>query len=166
MKKFALLLFLGIFPFLLNAQPPKPNPEKMDKEKITQMQAKDIAMWLNLQGDTKDRFVGDYTSFKKEIAKVAKRTVRPESAESEDDIEKAITNNFEVSEQILQIRKKYYQKYREYLQPSQIRLVYHLENEAGRRMMESLHRPGGPDMPDGPGKGPEPPCGAVPEPMM
>jgi len=125
-------------------------------DEFIRMQTADLAMWLNLQGDTKEQFIKHYSEFRKEIDGVAKTAFRPgkEESQSESAIEKALLNNFDVSEKILAIRKKYFHIFRKFLEPSQIRLMYHLENESGKRMHNQPAPPAGPD---GPGMPPMPP---------
>lgn len=126
------------------AQPRPFPPEKMSDEQIIQMQIKDIVSWLDFDKQTEERFVKEYSAFRKEIDAVAKSARPPKDLESEEEIDKALQGNFEVSQKILNIRKKYYQIFSEFMKPSQIRMMYRIENEAGRRMH------GGPG-----GRGPE-----------
>ena len=143
MKKTTLTIFLGILSLLASAQP-RPFPlERISDEEIIQMQMRDIVSWLDLDKRTETKFVKEYTAFRKEIDEIARNARPPQDIESEAEIDKAIQQNFAVSEQILQIRKKYYAKFKEFMKPSQIQMMYRIENEAGRR----LH--GGPDGPDG-----------------
>jgi len=141
---------------LVMAQPEGFHPDMISDEEFIRMQTNDLAMWMNLQGDQKEQFVRNYSAFRKEIDEIARTAFRPQKNEdmSEDGIERLLLNNFEVSEKILNIRKKYYHIFRKFLEPSQIRLMYHLENESGKRMH---NRPTPPDRPDGPGMPPVPP---------
>lgn len=169
MKKITLILCFGVLSLISFAQPEHKRPEQIDIDEIIRMQTRDLVMWMKLDETVEKRFVKEYTAFRKEIDAVAKKALPPQKIEEESEIEKAILQNFEVSEQILQIRKKYYSRFKEFLQPSQIQMMYRLENEAGRRMhggpggpgAPEGHRPGGhgpgaPDMPGGPGHPEEP----------
>lgn len=143
MKKTTLTIFLGILSLLASAQPRPFSPERISDEEIIRMQVRDIVSWLDLDKRTETKFVKEYTAFRKEIDEIARNARPPQDIESEAEIDKAIQQNFAVSEQILQIRKKYYAKFKEFMKPSRIQMMYRIENEAGRR----LH--GGPGGPDG-----------------
>ena len=151
MKKTTLTICLGILSLMAGAQPRPFPPERMSDEEIIQMQAGDIVSRLDLDKRTEARFIKEYTAFRKEIDEIARNARPPRDIKSETEIDKAIQQNFTVSEQILQIRKKYYAKFKEFMKPSQIRMMYRFENEEGRR----LH--GGPGGPGDPGDRPVPP---------
>ena len=158
MKRFVLTCCLILMSVYGNAQPGPFRPERLSDEEIIRMQMDDIVSWLGLEGKTKDRFVKEYSSFRKEIDAVARYARPPKEKDDETAIDKAIRKNFEVSEQILQIRKKYYSRFQEFLKPSQIQEMYHIENEAGRRKHDGPGGPGGPGGPSGP-EGPGRPDG-------
>jgi len=134
MKRLAFCLLIGLITLTSQAQPGRFRPEMFNDEELIQMQIRDIVSWLKLEGKESELFIQDYTAFKKEIKEVAKNATPPQFGDSEDEIDKALQNNLEVSEKILQIRKKYYNKFKAYLKPSQIQTMYWIENEAGRRM--------------------------------
>lgn len=149
MKKTTLTIFLGILSLLASAQPRPFPPERISDEEIIRMQVRDIVSWLDLDKRTETKFVKEYTAFRKEIDEIARNARPPQDIESEAEIDKAIQQNFAVSEQILQIRKKYYNRFKEFMKPSQIQMVYRIENEAGRRMHDGPGGPGGHHRPDG-----------------
>jgi len=151
MKKITVIICLGLLSILASAQPMPFPPERMSDEEIIRMQVRDIVSWLNLDKKTESRFVKEYSAFRKEIDGIARNAKPPQDIKSETEIEKAILQNFAISEQILQIRKKYYAKFKEFLKPSQIQMLYRIENEAGRRRQDGPGGPGGPEgrpMPD------------------
>jgi len=154
MRRVIIIALLFVFPIITDAQPGGFRPDMMSDEELIQMQTADLAMWLNLAGGAKDKFIKEYTAFRKEIAEVARTAFPSERTDSEDEIEKGLLNNFEVSEKILELRRKYYQIFRKFMKPSQIRFMYHLENESGKRMHDRPGRPSRPDGPDGPGMPP------------
>lgn len=157
MRRITFIICLGLLSLISLAQPRPVPPEKMNGEEIIRMQTSDIVSFLGLEGDTKDRFIREYTAFRKEIDAIFKNARPPKNMTDESEIDKAIQKNFEVSEQILLIRKKYYQIFKEFLSPSQIQTMYHIENEMGRRMRHG--GPGGPGGPQGPEGGPNGPGG-------
>ena len=69
---------------------------------------------------------------------------------SDAEVDRAIQERFERSEQILAIRKKYYKEYRRFLSPQQVERIYQLERRTmgrlgrriylGRGSMDSLKR--------------------------
>jgi len=142
MKRIALFVCLGIISMIAGAQPGNFKPEFINDDEMIQMQIRDMVCWLNLDDKTKDTFIKEYTAFKKEIGGVFKNATPPKFNGDEAEIDKALQNNFEVSEKILDIRKKYYVRFKTFMKPSQIMLMYRIENEAGRRMHD---RPGSPE---------------------
>jgi len=161
MKKTVFTICLGLICLMSFAQPRPFPPERMSDEQIIQMQIKDIVCWLDFDKQTEDRFIKEYSAFRKEIDAVSKAARPSKDLESEEEIDKALQANFEVSQKILNIRKKYYQIFSEFMKPSQIRMMYRIENEAGRRMHGGPGGPKGPNDPNGPGgpKGPGGPDG-------
>jgi len=146
MKKITSIICLGLLSILASAQPRPFPPERMSDEELIRMQTRDIVSWLDLDKRTETKFVKEYTAFRKEIDEIARNARPPQDIKNETEIDLAIQQNFAVSEQILQIRKKYYFKFKEFLKPSQIQMMYRIENEAGRRMHEG---PGGAGVPEG-----------------
>ena len=56
--------------------------------------------------------------------------------------EQEIMQRFEMSEKILNIRKKYYKKYSQFLTQQQIQRVYKLERQMMKRFAQKGHRKG------------------------
>jgi len=154
MRRILFAFYLILSALSVNAQPGRFHPELLNDEEIIQMQVRDMVSWLDIDGKDKDKFVREYTSFRKEIDGIYKNARPPQDIYDESEIDKAIQMNFEVSEKILQVRKKYYSRFRDFLKPSQIQMMYHIENEAGRRLREGPGAPGSPDVPEGRPKGP------------
>jgi len=141
MKRIAIIICLALITLSAKGQSEFFHPDRMNDREIIQMQTRDIAEWLDLRGKTLEKFEKEYASFRKEIDAVARKAAPPRRFAKESDIDKAIRRNFEVSEKILQIRKKYYSRFKEFLKPSQILMIYNWENEAGRRMHEGPGEP-------------------------
>jgi len=156
MKRTGSIICLVFFMYIADAQPRQFPPHRMDRDEIIKMQTEDIISCMDFDKRTEDRFVEVYSAFRKEIDKIAGKARPPQDNSSESEIEKAIQQNFFVSEQILNIRKKYYLKFREFMKPSQIQMMYHIENEAGRRMHGAPDAPDDPGRPMGPGERPMP----------
>lgn len=106
----------------LSAQPSR-------KQKMIHMTAIRIADQLLLTDTVKDAFIALYQNYKKESGDIMK--IRPESTEdAEAAAEQKILSDFDKSEKLLNLRKKYYFKFREILSPSQIQKMYDLEKAA------------------------------------
>lgn len=145
MKKFTLFICLGLLSLLVSAQPRPFPPDRMSDQEIIRIQTRDIVSWLDLDKRAEDLFIKEYTAFRKEIDAISRTARPPQDIKSEAEIDKAIQQNFAVSEQILQIRKKYYARFKEFMKPSQIQRMYQIENEAGRRMHEGPGNQAGPE---------------------
>jgi len=143
MKKTCLSICFVLLSLSAIAQPRPFPPERLSDEELLQMQVRDIVSWLDLPKRTETRFIKEYTAFRKEIDDIARNARPPQDIQSETEIDQSIQQNFAVSEQILQIRKKYYAKFKEFMKPSQIQMMYRIENEAGRRMHHGHEDSGG-----------------------
>jgi len=104
MKRLFPVFILSLFSLMSFAQPRPAPPERMNDEEIIQMQTKRLVSILHLDKTSEDRFIKEYTAFRKEIDAVAKQALPHQKFEDEAEIDKAIQRNFEVSEQILKIR--------------------------------------------------------------
>jgi len=145
--KITSILIFSLIAVMASAQPGPFPQNKMSNDEIIQMQTREMVTLLDLNRNDQSRFIKEYTAFRKEIDEVAQKARSSQKTNNESDIDKAIQKNFEISETILRIRKKYYLIFKEYMKPSQIQMMYFLENEAGRNMQKG---PGGPGGPDGP----------------
>jgi len=154
MKRFFLFLIMCVMPLLSNAQTGRFEPGKLSDDELIRMQTQDIVSWLNLNEESKEKFIKEYSAFRKEIDAVAK-SAAPIETESEAEIDKALQKNFDVSEKILEIRRKYYFRFKTFMQPSQIRDMYRIENESGRRMQNNGPMPPMPGDKRRMGPGPE-----------
>jgi len=108
-------------------------PPKFDKEQFLQIKCNEMADNLALIGQKRENFIKMYSDFTKAINDVARTRVRTNECQTEEEVEKAILKNFEVSDKILEIRKNYYSKFKTILAPSQIQLMYQSEFSFGRR---------------------------------
>lgn len=157
MKKITSIICFGLLSLLACAQPRPFTPDRMSDEEIIQMQIRDLIPMLDLDKQAEAKLIKEYTAFRKEIDEISKNARPPQDIKDEKEIEKAIQQNFAVSEQILQIRKKYYTRFKEFMKPSQIQMIYRIENEAGRRMHDGPGAPGGPEGHPRPDDRPMPP---------
>lgn len=110
---------------------PRFHQGKFNKEEFIKNRCNEMADNLALIGKKRENFVKLYSDFTKEINSLARTRVRPGECETEEEVEKAILNNFEISEKILKIRENYYSKFKTILMPSQIQLMYQSEFSIG-----------------------------------
>ena len=104
---------------------------------------------LSLDDKTGERFITTYKTFKNDIFEVMKKYPRPErtpkaegekSRKTDAEIEKEIKDQFAMSREILDVRERYYNEFRKFLNPRQIKKMYGMEREG----MKKLGRPHGP----------------------
>lgn len=104
-----------------------------NRQKIVHMAAVRIAERIQVPEQDKDAFVGTYQAYRKDLATLMKKRL-PAAGGSEDEIEAKILSDFQISEDILRIRKRYYTEFRKILRPGQIQQMYNIEKEqAGKR---------------------------------
>lgn len=102
---------------------------RMSREELAVVQAKHIAGELALNEDLTQKFVATYCDFQKELWALGPRPGREGSSGS-------VSDRFEHSQKILDLRKKYYGKYRKFLTEAQVEKVYEIEH----RIMQRLSR--------------------------
>jgi len=103
---------------------------------LSRVQAAYIAKQLGFDEATTRRFVELYAKQQQEIWALSPRDKATKGARTDAEAERAIKDYFERSEQLLSIRKKYYQEFRNFLSPQQIERIYKLD----RRTIEDLRR--------------------------
>ena len=108
--------------------------QRMTREQLAETQANNIAKRMNFDGDVKEKFVNTYCQFQKELWTVApKRRQKGKSGERQTS-ENSIEQRFDRSQKILDLRKKYYKKYSEFLSQDQIAQVYKIEKQMMNRL--------------------------------
>lgn len=114
------------------------NRQRLTREELAEKQARYIADEMVMDDTVTERFVETFCRFQKEIWALGPRTgrdsLRNASAGTDTETEQEIKARFEHSQKILDIRKKYYKEYSEFLTQKQIKRVYELE----RQMMNRL----------------------------
>jgi len=103
---------------------------------LSRVQAAYIAKQLGFDEATTRRFVELYAKQQQEIWALSPRDKATKGAQTDAEAERAIKDYFERSEQLLSIRKKYYQEFRNFLTPQQIERIYKLD----RRTIEGLRQ--------------------------
>ena len=135
-----------VFCTMATAQDPH---QRMSREQLAEKQAKHIAHELAFDETTTQQFVETYCANQQEVWALGPRQ-KPEPTNDEE-AEQAIKERFERSQQILDLREKYYEEYSKFLTQKQIQRVYELERQAMNRL-EKHHRLGqkGPKAPGSP----------------
>lgn len=118
------------------------NKKHFNPEQMVQHRAQSIAERLKLDDNTASQFIETYKEYMKEMHDVygkfgPKREMgKPgnKQAKSDAEIEKEILNQFAMSRAIVDVREKYYKKFRKFLNPKQIKVIYSNEREHASRM--------------------------------
>lgn len=138
MKKIfnVMMLVIAMTMFTVNsfAQAPN-NKQRLTREQLSEKQAKYIANDLALDDETTAKFINTYTQCQKEVWALGPRPRRNANS-NEEQIEQNIKKRFEMSEKILDIRKKYYKEYSKFLTQTQIQRVYKLEKNMMKRLAQ------------------------------
>lgn len=123
--------------------------QRMSREQLAEKQAKHIALELSFDEATTQQFVETFCAYQQEVWALGPK---PEKEPTNDEeAEQAIKERFERSQQILDIRQKYYGEYKKFLTPLQIQQVYKMERQVGDHLKQ--HR--GHGKPHGPHFEPE-----------
>ena len=134
--RLTLLALLFLMSSVLYAQQSQRKSSLPSRQGLSQVQAAYIAKQLGFDEATARRFVELYAKQQQEIWALSPRDKATKGARTDAEAERAIKDYFERSEQLLSIRKKYYQEFRNFLTPQQIERIYKLD----RRTIEDLRR--------------------------
>ena len=134
--RLTLLALLFLMSSALYAQQSQRESSRPSRQGLSRVQAAYIAKQLGFDEATTRRFVELYAKQQQEIWALSPRDKATKGARTDAEAERAIKDYFERSEQLLSIRKKYYQEFRNFLTPQQIERIYKLD----RRTIEGLRR--------------------------
>ena len=134
--RLTLLALLFLVSSALYAQQSQRESSRPSRQGLSRVQAAYIAKQLGFDEATTRRFVELYAKQQQEIWALSPRDKATKGARTDAEAERAIKDYFERSEQLLSIRKKYYQEFRNFLTPQQIERIYKLD----RRTIEDLRR--------------------------
>ena len=134
--RLTLLALLFLLSSALYAQQSQRESSRPSRQGLSRVQAAYIAKQLGFDEATTRRFVELYAKQQQEIWALSPRDKATKGAQTDAEAERAIKDYFERSEQLLSIRKKYYQEFRNFLTPQQIERIYKLD----RRTIEGLRR--------------------------
>lgn len=114
------------------------NRQRLTREELAEKQARYIADEMAMDDTIAERFVETFCRFQKEIwalgPRIGRDSLRNAATGTDTKTEQEIEARFEHSQKILDIRRKYYKEYSEFLTQKQIKRVYELE----RQMMNRL----------------------------
>lgn len=132
-----LLLAVSLIAFCgaVSAQSSK---QRLTREQLAEVQAKHIAKEMEMDDATAEHFTDTFCQFQREIWALGPRPKRPRRQMTDEETEQTLKERFAHSQKILDLRKKYYAIYSEFLTQKQIRRIYQLE----RQMMERLSKHG------------------------
>ena len=117
--------------------------QRLSREQLAEKQAQYIAHDLGLDDKTSSKFIDTYTQCQKEVWALGPRPHHKKGEmKSDAQTEQEIMQRFEMSEKILNIRKKYYKKYSQFLTQQQIQRVYKLERQMMKRFAQKGPRKG------------------------
>lgn len=111
------------------------NKQRLTREQLAEKQAQYIAKDLSLDNETTTKFINTYIKCQKEVWALGPRPRRNLNG-NEEQTEQDIKKRFEMSEKILDIRKKYYKEYSKFLTQTQIQRVYKLEKNMMKRLAQ------------------------------
>ena len=138
MKNIIKLLLLVVtftaFSFTTMAQNDQANKQRLTREQLAEVQAKHIAKDLAFDEVTSKRFIKAYTQYQQEVWALGPRMKPQRGQQSNEQTEQILKDRFAHSQKILDLRKKYYGIYSEFLTQAQIERVYQLERQMMRRM--------------------------------
>ena len=115
------------------------------RERIMMAKLMEIRKSLNLDQATMDKFRPVYIQYEKEIAGLntrgQERLMRANSDSlSPEEAERLVLAQLDNTRKMLEIREKYYYKFKSVLTPQQIIKLYQTEAEIRRKVMQELRR--------------------------
>lgn len=131
-----MMLVVAMTMIILNSFAQAPNhKQRISREQLAEKQAQYIAKDLSLDNETTTKFINTYIKCQKEVWALGPRPRRNLNG-NEEQTEQDIKKRFEMSEKILDIRKKYYKEYSKFLTQTQIQRVYKLEKNMMKRLAQ------------------------------
>lgn len=114
--------------------------QRMNREQFAEKQARHIAQTLAFNDEITKKFVETYCDYQKELWALGTCPKHVQGNSPEKEAEKNLKERFAMSEKLLKIRQKYYEKYSKFLTQKQIERVYEME----RQMMSRFAKRGKP----------------------
>ena len=131
-----MMLVVAMTMITLNSFAQAPNyKQRISREQRAEKQAQYLAKDLALDTETTTKCINTYIQCQKEVWALGPRP-RRNFNNNEEQTEQDIKKRFEMSEKILDIRKKYYNEYSKFLTQAQIQRVYKLEKNMMKRLAQ------------------------------
>ena len=131
-----MMLVVAMTMITLNSFAQAPNrKQRISREQLAEKQAQYIAKDLALDNETTTKFINTYIQCQKEVWALGPRP-RRNFNNNEEQAEQDIKKRFEISDKILDIRKKYYKEYSKFLTQTQIQRVYKMEKNMMKRLAQ------------------------------
>lgn len=112
----------------------KANKQRLTREQLAEVQARHIAKDLAFDEATSKRFIKTYCNYQQEVWALGPRMKPQRGKQSDGQTEQSLKERFAHSQKILDLRKKYYGVYSEFLTQSQIERVYQMERQIMQRL--------------------------------
>lgn len=112
--------------------------QHLTREQLAESQARHIAKEMAMDSATVKRFTDTFCQFQREIWALGSRPKQSGRQMTDKETEQALKERFAHRQKILDLRKKYYAIYSEFLTQKQIQRIYQLE----KQMMERLSKRG------------------------
>ena len=139
MKKAALIaaiFLIAVLPMNINAQDQKgKRPARPSKEQVIEHQYNVAIRELMLDDEKAAKFKTVFTAYQEDFFAIHKKYMpgkkkgKKGANESDAEIEKRILNKFAMSREIIDVREKYYNQFRQFLTPRQIEKIFDLEKD-------------------------------------
>lgn len=133
--------------FALGTQAQDNTQQRKSREQLAETQARHIARELAFDEKTTARFVDVYQQCQREVwalgPRMSRATGRGGKRGQGSDSAPTVKQRFERSQKLLDIRKKYYEKYSTFLSEQQIERVYQLERGMMKKLSQHGNKKGG-----------------------
>jgi len=122
----------------VNVQAQNRERQRLTREELAKVQAKHIAVDLDLGDAVSKRFVETYLKCQQEVwalrLQSGKDRKKPTVAASEEEIKQELQRRFSHARKLLDIREKYYNEYSQFLTQKQIKQLYQQEKKMMNRL--------------------------------
>ena len=128
-------IMMAICSTAVQAQTEQSKKQRISREELAEKQARHIAHELALDDATTEKYVATYKAYQQEVWALGPRVKRHSAVNTtEAEAEQANKARMERSQQILDLREKYYKEYSKFLTQKQIERAYELELQVMRRL--------------------------------
>lgn len=140
-KILTMMMFIMMTVFSIGASAQNNTKQRMSREQLAETQANYIANQIAMDDATAAKFKATYSAYQKELWAIGPRLKAQRKGGNYDtQAEQNISERFRRSQQILDLREKYYKKYSQFLTQKQIERVYQLERQMMQRLGKRAQR--------------------------